>query len=578
MKNKVKLLIFVLLIIMVVAIGFKLINNKNKNHSEEIVYNYYGLYQDGLVGIIDKFGNVIIEPEYYDIIIPNPSKDVFICLYNYNEELDTYDTKILNSEKKEIYTDYEDISAIELQESMTEAQYEKNVLKYEKNGKWGLLSIEGKKISEANYDYIENCGKEGYLLVSKNEKYGILNLKGKELIKVEYDIILNDNYYDDDNNYLYSGYIVGNKTDEGYKYGYINYAGKTILKIEYNKVNRVNEIQEGKNVYLIAEKLGKAGLTKNKKQLLDYENQSIVYDELNKVFITEKNEKFGLFSKDGKEILNTEYDNIFIEGTYINAVKDEKTKVYDAKGNELQKLKFRSMIATENENYYITVDSEYNQGVSDKEGNIIIQNKYVYVGYLFDDYFIACLEEGKEGIVNSKDETILDFEYDVIQKINNSDIVQAIKSDSNEMYLYSKNMEQILKIEDAEVSIENDYIMIYTEEYTKYYNFEGKEITNKEIFKNNELISTKENSKYGFMDKSGNIKVECIYDRVTEFNKNGFAGIKKDGLWGVIDNKGNIIQEPIYSIDTEFEEPDFIGKYYKMYSGSGEIFYTNEIN
>ena len=88
MKNKRKALIIVILIIIIGVIGiFKLNQEKNKKkyEIEEISeYKYFLLYENDKMGVIDTNGKVIIEPKYDSIQIPNPSKEVFICLYDYN--------------------------------------------------------------------------------------------------------------------------------------------------------------------------------------------------------------------------------------------------------------------------------------------------------------------------------------------------------------------------------------------------------------------------------------------------------------------------------------------------------------
>ena len=51
------------------------------------------------------------------------------------------------------------------------------------------------------------------------------------------------------------------------------------------------------------------------------------------------------------------------------------------------------------------------------------------------------------------------------------------------------------------------------------------------------IFEVKEDGKYGFVDKKGNVVVDYIYDDGTEQNSYGFVSVKKDGLWGSIDNK-----------------------------------------
>ena len=78
--------------------------------------------------------------------------------------------------------------------------------------------------------------------------------------------------------------------------------------------------------------------------------------------------------------------------------------------------------------------------------------------------------------------------------------------------------------------------------------------------------------KWGFVDALGNNIIDNKYEKVTELNKYGFAGIKQDGKWGVINSEGKIILEPTYELNDN--EPIFIGEYYQVIYGNGEIYYT----
>ena len=110
----------------------------------------------------------------------------------------------------------------------------------------------------------------------------------------------------------------------------------------------------------------------------------------------------------------------------------------------------------------------------------------------------------------------------------------------------------------SEINSEKGYIRIYTNEDYRYYNFKFEEKTPSSILTGNNLFLSKQNGKYGFVDKSGNVVVDYIYDDATEQNENGYAGIKKDGLWGAIDVDGKVIIEPEYNLDNN-TNINFIG-------------------
>lgn len=216
-------------------------------------------------------------------------------------------------------------------------------------------------------------------------------------------------------------------------------------------------------------------------------------------------------------------------------------------------------------------------GILTDEDKVLVENKYTYIEYLFEDYFIASKESGNLGIINSKDSIIVDFKYDVIQQVGNSNMVEAKVLTENLTELYSKNMEKVSSMYSSIIYIYDNYIQEYSKDNVKYFNLDGKELSNTQIFNKNKIFAKKDNGKWGFVDKSGNVVVEYKYDRVTELNEYGFAGINLDNKWGVIDTSGNIIVEPIYNIENSNSDPEFLGKYYKVYYGYGESYYTNKI-
>ena len=178
----------------------------------------------------------------------------------------------------------------------------------------------------------------------------------------------------------------------------------------------------------------------------------------------------------------------------------------------------------------------------------------------------------------NRDDEILPINYDVIQRIGNTNLIEAYNKTTGILEIYDNTITKLANLDNATMQQEDNYIKLYSDTDTIYLGLDGKEIKNTEVFPNNELYAVKQNGKWGFADKSGNIKVECIYDKVTDLNKYGFAGIRLGNKWGVVNKSGEIIVEPKYTLDSENGEPDFIGQYYKVVSGYSEIYYTNELS
>lgn len=66
------------------------------------------------------------------------------------------------------------------------------------------------------------------------------------------------------------------------------------------------------------------------------------------------------------------------------------------------------------------------------------------------------------------------------------------------------------------------------------------------------LIAVKLNGKWGYMDKKGNIVIDCLYDSATEFSE-GLVAVEKDGKYGYINNKGDVVVDFKYRTANSFE-------------------------
>ena len=565
MNKKIRWIIIGIVAVIIIAISIMAIINEVQLHYkvEKISeYNYFTLEQNQKYGVIDRNGNIVIEAEYEAVQIPNPSKAIFVCVKEYNESTKEYETVVYNEKKEVLLSNYKNVQAISIYTNVNSTPYEKSVLTYKENGKYGLINLEGKQITKPVYDEISSINyKEGTFLVKQNELEGIINMKGKVIIKCEYESVTSDNYYSENSNNKQAGFIVSKKTEDGYRYGYANYRGTIILKPIYTQLERVTEIANEKGVYFIAFKNGQAGLLKNNKEILNYEYEDIQYNVLGSIFVTKRNGKYGAVNQEGTTILYPEYDNVYTGGMYLNALKDKNIFIFDLNGNKIETNEV-SKTKTENANYYITIDKNNKYKVVDSKDNIIIDKDYTYIEYLPGDYFIV-ERDSKSGIIDSNGKSVIELKYDSISRINETDILQMEK-DRN-IALYNLNMKEIVSMDNAivkEVKDEKAYILLYSDTDFKYLDKNGNILTSQNLFENNPLFAKNINGKWGFVDKDGNLKVQNDYELVTDFNKYGFAGIKKDGKWGSINQNGEMVQEPTYDLKRNI--PEFVGKYYRV--------------
>lgn len=572
MKKKSIIIIATILIAIILILGFfitKKIKEENRKYEIETIseYKYFVVRENDRYGVINTQGEKLIEANYEDVKIPNPEKAVFICYSNDN-------TKVLNEKGEEIFTEYEDIEPLRLKNISSDLMYEKSVLKYSKEGKFGIIDFNGKKITNPIYEEIETLQfKEGELLVKKNEKYGIINIKGTTLVKANYDKIETDKFYEEENGYKKAGYIVSKTTDEGYRYGYVNIDGKEIVEAKYNDLYRIMEI-DSSDVYLICAENGKYGLLKNNKKIVENEYQSLTYTESNNTVIALKGKKYGVLSTAGKIIIPFEYKQIDITGDYIyTTASDESVKVFDTNGIETNMDENLSIINIENTDYKIYIENQEGKTSYNiyRNNEKMTNDEYTYIQYLYDNYFIACNIDGKLGIIDDNENIKVEFNYNSIQRIENTNMIQTLENNTNMTEIYSKEMNKICELENATVETNKEYIKMFNDRDIKYISKDEREVKNIDIFINSNIFAKKLDSKWGFVDRSENKIVDFKYEDVTEVNKYGFAGIKENGKWGVINNEGKIIVNPIYELN---DKPEFIGEYYQVIYGNGEIYYT----
>lgn len=573
MKKKNIIILVTILIIIIAISGYFIlqkIQQENKKYEIETIseYKYFVVREYDKYGVIDTQGNKIIDTKYDDVKIPNPEKAVFVCYEN-------GETRVLDENGKEIFTEYEKVEPLRLKNISSDLMYEKSVLKYSKDGKYGIIDFSGKRVTKAIYEEIDTLQfKEGELLVKKDGKYGIVNTKGTTLVKINYEKIETDKFYEEGNEYKKSGYIVSKTTDEGYRYGYVNLKGKEIIEIKYNDLYRITGINS-EDIYIICAENGKYGLIKNDKKVIDNEYQSLTYTESNNTIIALKGKKYGVLSTDGKILVPFEYKQIDVTGEYIYATtNDENVKTFNSNGQETnisEDLAIVNISNTEYKLYIETIDGKttYNIYKNDKK---VTKNEYSYIQYLYDNYFIVADANGKLGVIDDNEKNKIQFNNNSIQKIDNTNMIQVLNNNTNITEIYSKEMTKICELKNATIENKKEYIKLYNDEEIKYITKDEKEVKNTDIFINNKIFAKKLGNKWGFVDINGNKIVDYEYKKVTEVNKYGYAGIMKSGKWGVINSEGKIIVEPKYELN--YSEPSFIGEYYKVIYGNGEIYYT----
>ena len=464
MSKKLSIILICIVIVISLAISILIPNINKIEEAEDTSINYVTIQNGGKIGVVEG-EETIIEPQYDNIIIVNPYRAVFVCQNGEQQ-------KIVNEKNQEIFEEYNNVEPIQI----TDEKYERNVLRYEEDGKYGLLGIIGKPVTNAQYEELSSFGyKEGEILIKQNGKYGIIYDNGETKIKNKYDEIQSDEYFTEENEYKKSGYIVRNTTEEGYRYGYYDYEGVQVLNEEYNQITRLTQIKSN-DIYLISAKNGQCGVFVNNSKIINTEYQSIDYNSEMQMFIVERTGKYGVMNINGAKILEPEYSELTMNGIYLYGVKDEVQKVFDKNGKEVN-IPFDTVITgTSNPKYFIRNDAG-NYSIANDQFEKLTNQTYKYIEHAYGTYFIVTNEQDKIGVIDLEEKIVVDFKYDLIQPIKGKNIIQANDFSTNKTDIYDNEFDLALEMTNANIELFEDGIKVFNNEQKVLLDDNGKFIT-----------------------------------------------------------------------------------------------------
>ena len=436
---------FVVIIMFIISLKNLLTKPKIKEEISTIT-TYYSAYKDDKWGVIDNNGNVIIDLNYDEmVVVPDKTIDLFIVSYDVNYDDGSFKTKVLDKNGKEKLSGFSNVQAIENYNN-NEVWYESDILKYQKDGKFGLINFSGKEIIPAEYDKIYAIpGIQKSIIIEKDGLRGLVsNTLGEIIINPDYAEItsLTDTY---DN-----GYLVKNK--DSY-YGVITADKKTILECKYDKIEPVT----GNDMYVVTE----AGKTK----LIKKDGTTVLdngFEEITSIdgenIIIKNDGKFGVISTTGENLIPAEYDDLkfAFDKNYI-AKKGDKYGIIKVGNEQAIEFKYSFMTYRKEANFIEADNEELKTDIIDSSLNVVLSdviisevNKdkgyirvrtgddYKYYNFKFEEKkaqdvlatntLFLVKENGKYGYENKDGEKIVDCIYDDATEQNDMGYA-AVKKD-----------------------------------------------------------------------------------------------------------------------------------------------------
>lgn len=437
------IVVFAIIILFIFGINQILKADKQTMASKNIELNYMALFTNGNWGVINSSGEEVVQPAYSEMIaIPNKQKPVFICTYDVNYVDGTYRTKAINDKNQDIFTDYENVATIQNLDKNNNLWFEENVLKVQKDGKFGLINLDGKEILPCEYDSITTLrGIKNSIIIKKDGKIGLVNTDGSIIVPVEYADIsaVTEDYK--------NGYIVKNL--EG-KFGIIKSDGQVGLESKFEDVKHIADnnmyiakldgtwkvIAEDGTAYLegkvnnavsmnngnvVINNNGKYGIVNVQTDLKipsDYEFLAYIFEDK---YIAKKDGKFGVIDTNNQVIVELKYADLNYNRTtdYLKAKKEDNTYDYMTRDFAIKLTAGEETVL----NGFISVNVQdevkyYNYKLEEKSNKEVYSTNTLFVTKV----------NGKYGFVNKDGKVVVEAIYDDATEQNDYGYV-AVKKD-----------------------------------------------------------------------------------------------------------------------------------------------------
>lgn len=315
---------------------------------------------NGSMGVINRDGMWQIRPSAEHITIVSPLR--FIARNAYNHQLLDENGNILFSTPGALHP------------------VEGGILEINSEKKYGLLDLNGMRLTPTEYEWISELKENEIFLAKKNGYRGILSKNGKRFIPESpktFDRLFN----------IQEGFLA---VEIGHQYGFVDTEGR--LRIS-NRYDSVTSFSEG---YAAVKLMGRWGYVDKIERIKIQPRFDGAGPFEDGMAIVEKNGLKGLINKQGEVIINPEY---------------------------------QSIVSLKSGRYLIRKDGK--MGITDKNANNLLSAKYEDIRDLKNGYFLVS-RDGKNGLVNEKGVSTVPLIYDLL-----------VWDEINDLYLCSEKGESI---------------------------------------------------------------------------------------------------------------------------------------
>ena len=463
-KKVLAVLIILAVIVMCIVLIVKFATDDSSTETKTVANSYITVFSGNKWGVINSKGETIIQPTYDDmIIIPDPTKAVFIVQSDVNLEAGTYNSRAINDKGEEIFTSYQRVEALQNIDSSNMITYDTTALKVFNGEKYGLINFNGTEILSPTYDSIMPLsGVRNSFVTSKDGLYGLVDNSGNVIIDNLYTEIssLTDKYED--------GYVV---RDQNGNYGLINYNKQQVLECKYSEIKHVS----GNNLYAVRENGNLELINEKGEVLIGSGFEDIINIASNNVIFLRDN-KYGVMSSDG---------TVLIEPTY-----DELTYAFDG-------------------NYVAKKEDSY--GIINTSNETKVEFSYSYITYMSDESIIEA--DKANGSTDLMDTSFNVKVTGIVSEINTNKGYVKVRVNNENKY-YNFRLEERTA---QDIFTTNTLFLSRKDGKYGYVNKEGIVVVDyiyDDATEQNDYgyVAVKQNGVWGALDQNGNVIVSPSYE------------------------------------------------------------------
>ena len=361
---------------------------KNLNKIESFNGNFAIYYNtDGMAGIINRQGEVLIEADKYDYAWE--TNDGMYVLNNFKEDINlTFDANT--------QTRYEGKRVLN----------HGSVFTYREGNKEGICTTSLQVITAPLYDMLVEWGKGCEAFVAKmGDKFGAIDYEGKVLLPFLYDDVVF--VYLPTHDMKYRSVAINGE------YFWIDIHGNRTSKNTYEYLLPLNE-----KGYAIMKQDGRVGIIDANENVLCLTD----FTEVN----------------DGQ----IAYSRIFwCTPEHVTFYKDGLLGIMDVQGNILQQPKYTKVDFQAKDYLIRATDVNKKQGLVTPEGKIIIPFEYDFLARRRNLGLNIVRKDGKYGVLDNQGRVVLPLEYESINLNEDKGLSEVAVTKDGECYFINEKQE-----------------------------------------------------------------------------------------------------------------------------------------